>query len=664
MPSEVRDELERLLSFDKPGDGDTLGSLIGEAADLRSEVESLIFHYENPLPQLPTTQKTPLLLPAGNQIAHYVIETTLGIGGMGEVYRARDMRLGRAVALKVIGFRFNRPDHVARFYAEAHALVKLNHPHVVSLYDFGEFAVRPFLVTELIEGATLRARLERGPLPLAEALPIAVQVATALSAIHKARIIHRDLKPENIMIRSDGFVKLLDFGVAKLLQAGTAASLTETGTVIGTYRYMSPEQLCGAEVDGRSDLWSLGVVLCEMASGKVESNGSYAAAGAPGSPLWAALVQKALQKEPAERFQSADEMLEDLRRLSQAAEWPRRLANITSSKTERTTTAGGKPSIAVLPFADMSEGQDQDWFSDGLAEEIINKLAHISGLRVIARTSAFAFRGKDQDVRDIAATLGVSTVLEGSVRRAGNRLRMTAQLINAEDGFHLWSQRYDREMTDIFAVQDEIAVAIADALCVKLSTTPAQNGEYSPKLAAYDALLKARHFVWQPSRESLEKAREFYEQAIAIDSAYSRAHSELRAYFSQLTILGFMPAHKAVPLSRAAVRKSMELDSIERPEALASLAAWAAGYDYDWKEAERLFAAARAYEPQPPVVRYLYAQAFLVPMARAPEAVLEMECALQEDPLNLWWRIVLAGNLWFSSRPNDAVAELQRVLRT
>ena len=217
-------------------------------------------------------------------------------------------------------------------------------------------------------------------------------------------------------------------------------------------------------------------------------------------------------------------------------------------------------------------------------------------------------------------------------------------------------------LTDIFAVQDEVAVAIAEALRVKLSTRPAQSREYSPKLAAYDALLKARHFVWQPSRESLEKAREFYEQAIAIDPAYSRAHSELRAYFSQLTILGFMPAHKAVPLSRAAVRKSMEFDPIERPEALASLAAWAAGYDYDWKEAERLFVAARAYEPQPPVVRYLYAQAFLVPMARAPDAVLEMECALQEDPLNLWWRIVLAGNLWFSSRPADAVAELQRVL--
>jgi adenylate cyclase len=332
-----------------------------------------------------------------------------------------------------------------------------------------------------------------------------------------------------------------------------------------------------------------------------------------------------------------------------------------SASGDRPTAGSIQPSVAVLPFVDMSREGDHRWFSDGLTEEIINALAHIPGLKVIARTSVYSFRDKGMDVREIARALDVTTVLEGSVRRAGNDLRMTAQLISANDGSHLWSERYDRKMTDIFGIQDDVAASIAEALRVRLSNEPAV-ATHKPSLPAYDALLKARHYLWQASPESLKKAREYYETAVAIDPAYARAYLELGAYYGQIATLGISPAHKAVPLARAAIQKSLDLDPVERPETHAASAVWIGVYDYDWARAARLFNLARSFEPLPPAVRFSYASSFLISMRRYGEAVLELRLALEQDPLSTWWRVVLAIALFSSGRAEEALSELGRVL--
>ncbi len=308
----------------------------------------------------------------------------------------------------------------------------------------------------------------------------------------------------------------------------------------------------------------------------------------------------------------------------------------------------------------MSRDPDNEYFSDGLAEEIINVLAQIAGLKVIARTSAFAFRGKEQDIRKIAGALGVRTILEGSVRRAGNRIRVTAQLISAEDGSHLWSERYDREMADVFALQDEIAAAIAAALRIKLAVQPAAARQYTPNLASYEALLRAWHHLAKYTPESMTRARECLEQATALDPGYAAAHSALGMYFSALAVIGVMPAHEATALQRAAVQKALSIDPT-LAEGLAALGWIASAYDYDWKEAERLFRLAMASNPMTPKVHW-YAGHYLLSLGRTTEAIEEMERALESDPLNVAYRRSLACCLLGAGREADAAKECGRML--
>ena len=368
---------------------------------------------------------------------------------MGEVYKAVDTRLGRTVAIKTL-----RGAHSQRFQQEARAIAALSHPHICILHDVGP----DYLVMEYLEGAPLH-----GPLSLDETLRVAADVVEALEVAHAKGILHRDLKPANIMMTSAG-AKLLDFGLAKMTD-GTPGDATETmaGMVLGTAAYMSPEQARGMPVDARSDVFSLGTVLYELLSGRRvferESmldtlNAVVCDEPPPLQSPAAEIVKRCLAKQASHRFQTMSEVKAALQQL----------------RTQPPEPARGAPSIAVLPFANMSRDPDDEYFSDGLAEEIINALAQVPGLKVIARTSAFAFKGKNEDIRRIAGTLGVNHILEGSVRRAGGRVRVTAQLIHAADGTHQWSQRYDREMSDIFAVQDDIAAAIAGAL--KLTARP------------------------------------------------------------------------------------------------------------------------------------------------------------------------------------------------
>ncbi len=569
-----------------------------------------------------------MALTAGTRLGPYEILAPIGAGGMGEVWKATDTRLGRVVAIKVL-----KGAHSDRFEQEARAIAALNHPHICTLYDIGP----NYLVMEYIEGSPLK-----GPLPVDEALRIAVQIASALEAAHAKGILHRDLKPGNILVTAAG-AKLLDFGLAKLTADGDA---TQTVGISGTPLYMSPEQAEGRVLDTRSDVFSFGAVLYELLSGRRAFDSLGAVLRDEPAPLEspaAGIVKRCLSKQAVGRFQS---MAGLKAALDQIAAKP---------------AAEHQPSIAVLPFANMSADKENEYFSDGLAEEILNLLAKIPGLKVIARTSSFAFRGKEQDITRIAEALRVQNILEGSMRRSGNRIRVTAQLIHAADGTHLWSERYDRELADVFAVQDEISAAIAQELQLKLSPQVAAKPRYTPDLAAYQGFLKAKHFHWKVTAESMDQARVFYEQAIALDPQFALAHSLYADYLFGRTTVGMTSMHEAAPVARALAQRALELDP-SLPEAHASLGLLAATYDYDWKEAARRFTLAMADDSLSPVSRMGCGYCFLLGSGRRKEAVDQLERAVQGDPLHLTIRTILGTCLGADGRYGEA-EELLRQTR-
>ncbi len=554
-------------------------------------------------------------LSAGDKLGPYEILAPIGAGGMGKVYRAKDPRLNRDVAIKVSASQFSE-----RFEREAKAIAALNHPNICQIYDVGP----NYLVMEFIEGTALH-----GPLPLDRALRYAVQICDALDAAHKKGITHRDLKPANILVTANG-VKLLDFGLAKMGSAGAspasddptqAVDLTEVGTVLGTASYMSPEQAKGEATDARSDIFSFGVVLYEMLSGRraFSRNSSVETMAAivrdEPTPLdapasFSSIVTRCLRKSPASRFQAMNEVRAALEQSSAAP----------TAKT---------PSIAVLPFANMSADKENEYFSDGLAEEILNLLAKIPGLKVIARTSAFAFKGKEQDIRKIAETLNVGTILEGSVRRAGNRIRVTAQLIEAENGSHLWSERYDRDMTDVFAIQDEIAQEISEALKVRLAPR-----SHAVNIEAYQNYLKGQYYFSRLTPEGVAKAKEYFVKASAVDPNYAPAYSGLALYYYVLATFGLKPVGEMAPLAKAAAEKALALDPATG-EAHSALASMAAAFDYDWKASENHYRQALATQPVLPRFRYSYAVHYLLPRRRIPEAIEQCRLALETDPLSM-----------------------------
>jgi TolB-like protein len=551
-------------------------------------------------------------------VGPYVLLAPIGAGGMGEVWKARDTRLGRIVAVKRIKGRRS-----SRFEQEARAIAALNHRHICQIYDIGP----DYLVLEYIEGRPLK-----GPRAAEEAVRLAAQIVEALDAAHHRGVIHRDLKPANIMVTSEGSVKLIDFGLAKQA-ADEDETATLEGTVVGTAAYMAPEQIQGKTLDGRSDMFSLGAVLYELLSGRRafpgETTASVIAAilhsepeplDAP--PALSRIVRRCLAKQPSERYQTMTELRSALESLSEKPE-------------------DLPPSIVVLPFANLSRDADDEYFSDGLAGEIINALTQISGLKVIARTSAFAFKGKSEDIRKIAGALGVTNVLEGSVRRVGNRLRVTAELIHAADGTHLWAQRYDREMTDVFVVQDDIAAAITEALKLKLPARQLAARPHEPNLPAYEAFLKGAH-QFPPgdsitAAEASRRAEDYFKQAIALDSQWAAPYAALSLQHFFLGLLGSRPLSEMMPLARAEARKSLELFRSE-PEARAVLGAIAASHDYDWKEADEQFALAGEAESLTPRVRDLYATFCLLPFGRFEEAIEQETKAIAQDPLNPFWR--------------------------
>jgi serine/threonine-protein kinase len=567
------------------------------------------------------------------RLGPYEILVQIGEGGMGEVYRARDTRLGRDVALKVVRTEFS-----ARFQTEARAIAALNHPNICTLFDVGP----NYLVMEFVEGETLAERLKQGALAAAEAVRMAIMIADALGGAHAKSITHRDLKPGNVMVTADGRAKLLDFGLAKMLDLSDPdATRTVDGAVMGTFAYMSPEQLAGKPAGPSSDIFTFGAVLYEMLTAR---HAFQAAASRDEMPSLsgipeglAGIISRCLRFKPEERYATMGDVKSALE-----------LAKIQLAEPVA--------SIAVLPFADLSADKDNEYFSDGLAEEILNSLSRIEGLKVAARTSAFSFRGEKADIRVIGEKLGVRTVLEGSVRRAGNRIRVTTQLIKIADGYHLWSERYDRDMTDIFAVQDEISAAIVEALKVKLvAKAPAPKRPVN--MDAYHALLKGRHRMWKITPEDYAAATVHYETAISLDPHYALAHAALAECFFLMGQTG--ATREMLPRARAAALKALDLDE-SLPEAHAVLAAVAATFDYDWKEAATRFERARAANDIQ--IRSLCCNMVLPPLGRFREMMQIAEQAIAADPLAPLPRSTLAVALIGMGSYERAEEELLQLL--
>ena len=590
-------------------------------------------------------------LTSGTRLGPYEILALLGTGGMGEVWKARDTRLNRIVAVKRL-----TGQHSGRFEQEARAIAALNHPHICQIYDVGA----DYLVLEYVEGYTLADRLRSGSglgLPLEEALRIARQIVEGLEEAHRSGILHRDLKPSNVMITTKGTAKLLDFGLAKLVSVDADVTRTQNGVVLGTAAYMSPEQAEGRPLDVRSDVFSFGVVLYEMLSGNRAFGGTTALQimnavvrdeppSLQTSPALDRIVRRCLQKSPSQRFQTMGELR----------------AALEQSATEPSKPIERVPSIAVLPFANMSAEKENEYFSDGLTEEIINVLTNLPGLKVAGRTSSFFFRGKDVEFGEIGKRLNVDHILEGSVRKAGSRIRVTAQLVKVADGFHLWSERYDRELTDIFALQDELTSAIARALQVRLSPEAAPLRPHTPDLRAYDAYLKALHHWSKSSPTSIVRVKEYLDKAIAFDPEFASARTSLGLYYSMLAGLGIRSTREVIPLARAAVHEALRIEPA-MPEAHALLGCWAGGYDnYDWHRAEQHWRVALAREPVSCHVRFWYGNHYLLPLGRFQDALVAMEKGLEGDPINLLYRHHLAVCLRNAGRLEDAEAELRRVM--
>ncbi len=466
----------------------------------------------------------------------YSIDRELGRGGMATVYLAQDSKHDRVVALKVL-----HPDLAAslgpdRFLREIKLAARLNHPHILPLFDSGSADGMLYYVMPYVEGESLRERLDRDKkLPIDEAVRFAQGIASALDYAHRQGIVHRDVKPENVMLY-EGMPMVMDFGIAKAVSAAGTETLTQTGMMVGTPAYVSPEQAAGEiNLDGKSDQYSLACMLYEMISGERPFSGSTPQsimakrftetptslqalrASVPPSVDWA--VAKAMSTESSGRFATSA--------LFAQALVSGQLSTPTNTDALPKTAVSQAKSVAVLPFANMSADAENEYFADGMAEEIINALSKIQGLRVASRTSSFAFKGKNEDIGEIGRKLKVSTVLEGGVRKMGNRLRITAELVNVADGYHLWSERYDREIEDVFAIQDDISQAIVKALRVILSEGEKKAIENKPRtnIQAYDYYLRGRQFFHQLRRRSLEYARQMFNKAIELDPDYALAYT-------------------------------------------------------------------------------------------------------------------------------------------
>lgn len=594
----------------------------------------------------------------GKTISHYKILEKIGEGGMGIVYKAEDTKLKRTVALKFLPKEFTRDkDAKDRFSQEAQAAGALDHPNICTVYEIDEVEGQIFIVMAYIEGQDLKARLKSGLIDIKKALEIALQVADGLKEAHENGIIHRDIKPANIVLTAKDQAKIMDFGLAKL---SWGVDLTKTATIMGTAAYMSPEQAKGEEVDHRTDIWSLGAMFYEMLTGerpfKITHDQAvlYAILNEDPVPITKIrkdipkelekVVRKALEKNPKNRYGDMDAMLADLKAVGRKS----------------VSTSADKPSIAVLPFVNMSADPENEYFSDGLAEDLINALTKITALHVVARTSSFAFKGEKADIREIGQKLNVHNLLEGSVRKVGNRVRITAQLIKVKDGYHLWSDRYDRNMEDVFAIQDEITEKIMDKLLAILDVEEKLPEEHRPvNFEAYDLYLKGRYCL---SKFDLDKALAYYEQAIEKDPDYALAYASIAEVYTLLSTGFDILANKdTMPKAREAAQKALNLDP-NLAEAYVSLGLVAVSYDWDRKATKKYFQKALELNPNSVAAYQWFEFYWTYMMADLDTATVQLERALELDPLNFLIKIRLGFMDIFKGDHESAINKFEALL--
>jgi len=644
----------------------------------------------------------------GQTVSHYKVLEKIGEGGMGEIYLADDTELDRRVAIKFLPSGYSSgAGALERFRREAKAAAALNHPNIITIYDFGTHEGLPYIVMEHIDGEPLTTLIDGKGLAIERVLEIATQIFDGLEKAHDAGVVHRDIKPDNILIDSDGRVRILDFGLAKL---HGATMITSAESTLGTAAYMSPEQTRGGEVDARSDLFSAGVVLYEMVAGQRPFAGEHrealfhAITTADPQPLrrynnhasdgLERLVAKVLAKDPESRYPSAKGVLVDLRaerrESGTTASMPRvgarrsshkvwigaafiavvalvvgsvwfmgqRGSSTESANTIETPASAGQNSIAVLPFADMSPNKDHEYFSDGISEELLNVLAKIPELRVTSRSSAFSYKGKDIKIADVAQDLNVAHILEGSVRKAGDRVRITAQLIEARSDTHLWSETYDRTLDDIFAVQDEIAADVLAQLKVTLLGEVPKVRESDPK--AYALYLQGRHLNHLGTAEGYDREGEIYREALAIDADYAMAWDGLASVYINQTRVGRLPVDEGSRLARDAAEKALAIDP-DLASAHARLAWISKVYDNDLAVAARQYARALQLDPRN-VGIISNAAVLLRDLGRMGESIVLQEYVVARDPVSAVRQYHLGSSYYYAGRSDEAIASFRAAL--
>jgi serine/threonine-protein kinase len=654
----------------------------------------------------------------GQTLGHYRILEKVGAGGMGVVYRAHDEQLERDVALKVLPTGTLSDNSSRRqFRKEALALGKLSHPNIETIYEFDTQDGIDFLVMEYVPGNTLAERLGRGALPEKEVVALGMQIAAALEQAHERGIVHRDLKPRNIAITERGQAKVLDFGLAKLLpkvnEATAADTLTDTQAGAGTLPYMPPEQLQDESVDARADIYTIGAVLYEMATDRrafpeelpsrvINSILHHApvpprALNSRISPELERIILKCLDKDPARRFQSARELHVDLQRLSAGSDvhptpaplprpvtfWNRAAVAAKYAVSALLVLAValtalnfhgwrdrlmGRPqptqirSLAVLPLANRSGDPGQDFFADGMTDELISELAKISGIKVISRTSVMGFKNSKQLLPQIAKSLKVDAVVEGSVHRVGDRVRIKARLVYAGTDRELWTQSYDEDVRDVLTVESRVAKAIADEIQVQL--TPQEQARLSKPRPenpeAHEAYLMGRYFWNKRTADGLQKSIAYLEQAIAKDPDYAIAYAALADSYHVLPELTSVPSGEALPKARTAALKALDLDN-SLAEAHSALASVKEDYDWDWKGAEAGYKRAIELSPGYMLAHASYSN-LLLELGRFPEALAQARIAQQLDPLSVLANDNLSAILFYSGQYDQSIDQCRKTL--